>query len=95
MRATLTNDAARDTFTTFLNNITSASEAVQKSCREVMRELVDEHVYMEISDGFISNYKGKTSGKLPIMPLSSSCTSCAQPLAMLIACSPTSAISDP
>lgn len=95
MRATLTNDAARDTFTTFLNNITSASEAVQKSCREVMRELVDEHVYMEISDGFISNYKGKTSGKLPIMPLSSSLHQLRPAIGDVDRMLPTSAISDP
>lgn len=95
MRATLSNDASRDVFTTFLNNITSASEAVQKSCREVMRELVDEHIYMEISDGFIANYKSKSSGKLPIMPLSSSLHQLRPLTRDVDRMLPTSAISDP
>ena len=65
------SDICKTYFLGFLNNITTAVDSIHKSCREVLRELVDEHHYMELTDGFIANYKS-SNGTLPIMPLSSS-----------------------
>jgi hypothetical protein len=95
MGAVLSNDSARTTFEAFMNSISSAADAAQKSCREVLRELVDDHVYMEISDGFITNYKSKSSGKTPIMPLSSSLHQLRSPKADQERLLPTSSVSDP
>lgn len=65
------HDGSKNRFNAIITTLTTPIDIMQSTCRDVLRELVDERVYMDIYDKFVANYKLKNNGKLPIMPLSS------------------------
>jgi len=53
-----------------LDNIISASNAISTVASEVLKELGDNPVYFQTSEGSIETFKLKNNGKLPLMPIS-------------------------
>jgi hypothetical protein len=62
--------SAKNRFNAMITTLTTPIDIMQSTCRDVLRELVDDKVYLDLYDKFIVNYKAKNGGNLPIMPLS-------------------------
>lgn len=70
LNVTATSEDTKRRFTSILSGISAHAKSFMTACDQVMRELSDDPKFMELSQGFIKDYKSQYSAD-PLMPLSS------------------------
>jgi hypothetical protein len=64
------HETVRNHIVDVIDGITSCTYAMTRTGEAVLREIADEPLYLQTSEGSIQDYKARNNGKLPLMPLS-------------------------